>query len=108
MPALAPAHVFVPENLHEIAGPGLLKLDKVVADAKLVEQACRARPVRVPAAPNALAIVLIANNQLVQRREIELQIPAITQRFDGFDKHDVSRAGAETGIWRGRNDKEFS
>lgn len=72
MPVLAPAYVFVPKNFHEIAGLRSAKIDKVAPDTELMKQARCAWAVGIPAAPNAFAIALITDDQLVQSSEIEL------------------------------------
>jgi len=105
---LAPTDILVPKNLHEIARLCLRKIGEVPAEPKLVKQAACSGAVGVPATPNPFAIVLIANDQLIQRREIELELPTVAQRFNCFDEHDVSRSRTEARIRRGRNDEEFS
>src|SRR5713226_323787 len=105
--ALASADIFVPENFHEIARLRLREIGEVPSEAQLVKQTRGSGTVGVPAAPNALAVVLIANHELVQRGEIELELPAVAQGFDRFDENNVSRARTEARIGRGRDNKEF-
>jgi len=106
--AFASADVFVPKNFHEIAGLRLREIGEVSSKLELVKQTASSGAVGVPATPNPFAIVLIANHKLVQRGEIELELPTVAQSFDRFDENDVSRARAEARIRRGRDDKEFS
>src|SRR5690349_15994997 len=106
--AFTPANVIVPENLHEIAGLGLLEAGKVVSKSELVKQSRRAGTVRVPASPHAFAVVLIANDQLIQGRVIELQFTAVAQLLDRLDENEIRRARAETHVRFGRNDEKFS
>ena len=108
MTAFAPADILVPKNFHEIAGLRLREISKVSSEAEFVKQTRGSGSVRVPATPNAFAIVLVTNHKLVQRREIELELAAVAQSFNRFDEHDVSRARAEAGVRRGRDDEEFS
>src|SRR6266571_5426917 len=105
--ALASSDIFIPENFHEIARLRLPEIGEVPSEAQLVKQTRGSGTVGVPAAPNALAIVLIANHELVQRGEIELELPAVAQGFDRFDENNVSRARTEARIGRGRDNKEF-
>lgn len=92
MTALSPSHLIAPEDFHEITGLRLSEIDKVAADPKLMEEAGCPWSVRIPTAPNAFPVVLIANDQLVEGREIQMQIAAIPERLKRFNKHDVSRA----------------
>src|SRR5690242_21238767 len=108
MSAFAAADVVVPENFHEIAGLRLCEIGEVPAEPELVKQSTGAGTVRVPSAPNAFAVVLIANDQLIQRREIELQLAAVAQRLDRFDENQIRRAGTETHVRLCRDDEEFS
>src|SRR4029077_21196233 len=71
-----------PEYFHEITRLRLGKIVKILPDAELIEKARRSRSIRIPASPNSLAIALPANQQLLQRREIESELPAIAQSFD--------------------------
>src|SRR2546421_7213361 len=107
MTAFAPTDILVPKNFHEIAGLRLREIGKVSSEPKLMKKTTSSRTIGVPATPNAFAIVLIANHQLIQRRSIELELPTIAQGFECFDENYVSRARAEARIRRGWNDKEF-
>ena len=42
-----------------------------------MKQTCGSRAIRVPAAPNALAIVLLSDHQLIERRDVKLRIGAL-------------------------------
>src|ERR1051325_1918282 len=108
MAALAPADVFVPENFHEITGLRLIEIGKVAAEAELIKEARGSGTIGIPPAPDAFTIMLVTNDELIERREIELQLPAIAQRFDCLDENDVGRAGAEARIRRSRNDEKLS
>src|SRR5437870_13613840 len=84
--ALAPAHVFVPKDFHEVARLRLRKIGEVVTEPELMEQARRAGTVCIPAAPNSFAVALVADDQLIQGGEIELQLSVIAQGLDCSNK----------------------
>ena len=56
----------------------------------------RARAVRIPASPNSFTVTLISNNELIERREIEFQLPAGAQLLDRSDEDEIGRARAKT------------
>ena len=88
--AFAPADVIVPENFHEIARLRLREIGEVVAEAELVKQTRSSGSVRIPATPNTFAILLIANDELIQRREIELAVRQATGNSDACAGNNVS------------------
>ena len=106
--AFSSSDILIPKNFHEITRLGLREIGKIAPKPEFVKQSRSARTVCIPATPDAFAIVLIANNQLIQSCEIELQLSAIPQFLDGFDENEVSRAGAETDIRLGRDYKKFA
>src|SRR5262249_10773530 len=65
VPALTPANVVVPKDLHEVARLRLGKIGKIAAEPELVKQSRRAGSVRIPASPHAFAVALLANDQLI-------------------------------------------
>ena len=105
MAAFRFAHVFRPENLHEIAGTRFGKLIKVPAEPELVKQPGGSGTVCVPPAPDALTIALIANDQMVKRSHIQVELPALAQAFEGSNEHEIGGAGAKT-RGRGRRQNE--
>ena len=102
------AHLTRPEYFHKIAGPRLVKVIEIVAESELVKKAACARAVGIPATPNAFAIVLIANDELLEDGEIEVQISPRAQRLDRLDKHEIGRARAKTRIRRRRKNEKFA
>src|ERR1700730_11438336 len=96
MTALAPADVLVPENFHEIARPRLGKVIKIRAEPEFVKETRCARTIRIPPAPHSLTVTLISNNELVESREIEFQLPAGAQLLDRSDEDEIRRARAKT------------
>jgi len=87
MSAFTPSDIVVPKNFHEIAGLRLREIGKVPAEPELIKQSRRARAVRIPPSPHAFSVMLIANDQLVQSCEVELQLSAIAQFLDGFNEN---------------------
>src|SRR5262249_6329902 len=66
MAMFAATHLGRPKDLHEIARLSLREIIKVAANIQLVEKAGGAGTVGVPAAPNSLAIALIADHELIE------------------------------------------
>ena len=60
-----------PENFHEIARFRLIEVIEVLSKLQLVKQTGCARPICIPAAPDAFAIALISDDQSLQRGIIE-------------------------------------
>src|SRR5262249_53877671 len=89
MSAFVLADIAVPENFHEIARLGICKIGEIASETKLVKQSSGPRAVRVPASPNSFTVALIADDQLVQRCKIELELAAVAQFFDGFDENQI-------------------
>jgi len=106
MSVLVSSHLARPENFHEIAGFGLIDIVEVSAEPKLVKQTRGAWAIRVPAAPDAFSIALVANDQALKRAVVEIKLTTFAQSFDRSDKHQIRRARTETRP-RG-NDEEFS
>src|ERR1700730_15555073 len=96
MTAFAPAHVLVPKDFHKISRPRLSKVIKIRAEPEFVKAPRRAGAIRIPASPNSFTITLISNDELVQRREIELQFPAGAQLLDRSDEDKKCRSRAKT------------
>src|SRR5262249_48818777 len=85
---------------------GFGEVVEIATDAQLVKQARGSRSVRVPSSPNALAVALPANHQLIERLVIELELAPGAQLFDRFHEDEVSRARAvawRSGIWKNEN-----
>ena len=106
MTVLVPANLARPENFHEVTRLRLIDIVEIPSEPQLVKQARRAWAICVPPAPNALSVVLIANDQALKRAVIQIKLTAFAQSFDGSDKHQIRRAGTETRPRR--NDKKFS
>ncbi len=96
MSVLASAHLLRPEDLHEIARLRLIEVVEVSAKPQFVKEAGCARAICVPPAPNSFAIVLISDDELIQRRKIEVELSPRTQGFDCSDKHEIGRSRTET------------
>src|SRR5438876_6845440 len=73
-----------------------------------MKQPRRARTIRIPAAPNSFAVMLIADDELLEGGKIEMQLPTRAQRFDSFDEDKIRRAGTKTWKRRGRQDEKLS
>ena len=76
-----------PENLHEIAGLGLIDIVKISTEPQLVKQTRGARAICVPAAPDAFSIALVANDQPLKRPVVQTKLTTFAQSFDRSDKH---------------------
>ena len=108
MAVLASADRARPEYFHKIAGLRLIEAIKVSAEPEFVEKAGGTRTVGVPAPPDILAIALIANDQMIERGKIKLELAALAQRLDCFNKDQVGRARTETGEGRFRKHEELA
>ena len=106
MSVLVSSHLSRPEYFHEIARLGLIDIVEVSTEPQLVKETRRAWAIRVPAAPDAFSIVLVANDQTLKRGVIQSKLTAFAQSFDRPDKDQIRRTRTETRT-RG-NDKEFS
>jgi hypothetical protein len=95
-----------PENLHEVARPGLIEIVKVPTDPQLVKKTGSTWSICVPAAPDSFAIALIANDQFFQGSILEMQVASRAQRLDWSDEYQIWCAGAET--WSGRHEEKFT
>lgn len=73
-----------------------------------MKEAGGAGPVRIPTAPDSFAVMLIPNNQLLERGKVELKISASPKCFDGFDEDKISRARTKTRRVRRRQDEKFA
>ena len=63
MPMLVSPDLPRPEDFHEITRFRLIEVIEVLSELQLVKETGCAGPVCVPAAPDAFAIVLIADDQ---------------------------------------------
>src|SRR2546425_7226351 len=108
MSVLTSAYLPRPEYFHKIAGARLVEIVEVVAKSELVKEAGCPRAVGIPATPNAFAIMLITNDELLESGEIEMQFSPRAQRLDGLDKHEIGRARAKTRIRRGWKNEKFA
>ena len=66
----------------------------------------RARPICIPSAPDSFAIALIANDQLFERRIVQMKLTSRAQSLDCPDEHQIRCARAET--WPRRQNEEFA
>ena len=103
---LVSPHLARPENFHEIAGLGLIDIVEVSAEPQFVKQTRCPWTIRVPAAPDAFSIVLVANDQALKSAVVEIKLTTFAQSFDRSNKHQIRCARTETRP-RG-NHKEFS
>ncbi|MDB6148119.1 MAG: hypothetical protein JWO45_1783 [Spartobacteria bacterium] len=68
-----------------------------------MKKPCRARSVGIPSAPNALAIALVADDELVKRGHVEIQLALFSQVLNRPDENQISRPGTKTrrsGCWQ--------
>ncbi len=105
---LQPADFRRPKNFHKIAGGRLGEIVEVSAETELVKKPRRAGAIGVPSAPDAFAVPLIPNHELIEGRIIEMEQPRGASRFDCLHENKISRAGAVARRCRGRQDEEFS
>src|SRR6476619_2855337 len=106
--AFTTTHIVVPKDFHEIARLRLRKIGEVSAQAEFVKQSRGSGTVRVPTSPHAFTVMLVANDQLVQRRIVELELPAVAQLFNRLNENQVGGARTKTHIRLRRGDKKFS
>ncbi len=92
MPVFRRADFGRPEDFHEVAGERVADGGKVGAQPQLVEKPCRAGPVGVPAAPDALPVRLPANRKTAQGLFIQFQYAAVAQSLDNPEKDEVGGA----------------
>jgi hypothetical protein len=97
-----------PEDFHEIAWLRAIEVIEVLSKLQLVKKAGGAGSVSVPSAPDAFPIVLISNNQSLQRGIVEVQLTARAQGFDRSDEDQIGRARAETRRGLGRQNEKFT
>src|SRR5437763_4703973 len=69
----ASTDVLGPKNIHEIARLRLREIGEVPSEPELVKQTASSGAAGVPPTPHAFTIVLIANDELIQGRNVELQ-----------------------------------
>jgi len=106
MSVLISPYLTRPENFHEVTGLRLIDIVEISTEAQLVKETRGARAIRVPAAPDAFSIVLVANDQALERGIIQIKLTALAQRLNRSDKHQIGRARTETRPRR--NDKKLS
>ncbi len=99
-------HLARPENFHEITRFRLVDIVEISTKPQLVKESCRARTIGIPSSPDALSIVLVANDQAFKRGVIQSKLTTFAQSLDRSDKDQIRRTRTETRT-RG-NDKEFS
>src|SRR4029077_1308578 len=107
MAALASADILAPEDFHKITRLRLCKIGEVAAQPEFVKQSRCPWAICIPAPPNAFTVMLIANDQLIEGGEIELQLAALAQRLQCLDEHQISRSGTEARVGGGWNNEEF-
>ena len=82
MSVLGPADLRRPENFHKITRHRLVEIIEVFSKIQVMKQSRCSRPVGVPAAPDSLAVALIANDQLLEGGDVETRSrprPALLQ-----------------------------
>jgi len=102
------AYLLRPEDLHEIAGLGLIEVVEISAEPEFMKEPGSAGPVCVPATPNSFAVTLIADDELVEGCEVKMKLAACTERLNCPDEHLVSCSGAEARKRRRRQNEKFS
>lgn len=95
-----------PENLHEVTGFGLIDVVEIWTQPQLVKQTRSAGPICIPPTPDALSIVLVADDQALQRAVVKTKLATLPQSFDRSDENEICRARTETRPRR--NNKEFA
>jgi len=98
-------HLARPENFHEIARLGLIEVVEVLAEPQLVKKTRRTGSVRIPTAPDSLAIVLIPNDEPLQGGIIEMKVASRAQSLDCPNEHKIRCARTET--WPRRSNEKF-
>ena len=106
MSVLISSHLARPENFHEVTRLRLVDIVEVSTKPQLVKQTRRARAISVPSSPDVFSIVLVANDQMLERAKVQIKLTTFAQSFDRPDKDQIRRTRTETRP-RG-NDKEFS
>ena len=96
MSVLASAYLPRPEYFQEIARLCLVEVVEVSAEPQFVKEASCPWPICVPPAPDPFAIMLISDDELIQRSKIEVELSPRTQRFDGSNKDEIGRSRTET------------
>src|SRR5438552_3578133 len=107
MSALTAPDALRPKDFHEISRLRLSEAVEIAAETEFMKKARRAWSVRVPAAPNAFAVALISNDQLIERGEVELKLVMLAQGLERSNKDEVGRAGTKAGVRRFGNNKEL-
>ena len=105
---LAFAHLPRPENFHEIARLRLLEIIEVLSKLQPVKKASRARPICIPASPDAFAVALISDYQSLQGGVIEVQLASRAQRLDRSDEDQIGCTRTETRQRRRRQNEKFA
>jgi hypothetical protein len=108
MPVLEFADFGRPENFHEIARHRFFKIVEIFSEVQFVKQSRRPRAVRIPASPDAFAVALVANDQLLERAEIQAQRARGTRGLDCFHEHEIRRARAIARRSGGRENEKLS
>ena len=70
----------------------MIDIVEVSAKSQFMEQAGSARAIRVPSAPHAFAIALLANDQTLKCVVVETKLTASTQSLNGSYKNQIRRA----------------
>ena len=73
-----------------------------------MKQARCSGAIRIPASPDAFAVPLVSDHQLIECGEVQLQLPAGPQLLDRADENQVGSTGTKTGRGRGGQGEEFS
>ena len=106
MTVLVSSHLARPENFHEVTRLRLVDIVEVSTEPQLVKETRGARAISIPSSPDVFSIVLVANDQMLERAIVQTKLTTFAQSFDRPDKDQIRRTRTETRP-RG-NDKEFS
>src|SRR5262249_50820988 len=83
----------------------LIDIVEISTKPQLVKETRGAWAICVPAAPDALSIALVANDQALKRAVVQTKLTTFAQSFDRSYEHQIRRA--RTKARPRRNDKEF-
>src|SRR5437763_13676471 len=108
MATLASADILAPEDFHEITRPPLRKIREVAAQTEFVKQSRCPWAICIPAPPNAFTVMLLANDQLTEGGDIDLQLAALAQRLQCLDEHQLSRSGPVARGGRRWNNEQYA
>ena len=108
MPVFVSTDLPGPENFHEVTRLRPVEIIEVLSKLQLMKKAGRAGSICIPAAPDAFAIALIANDQSFQCGIIEMQLTTRAQSLDRPDEYQIRCARAETRRGLRRENEKFA